>query len=158
MEPTEPMAIIEYKIEQFGQKLRAQAGLYRTLLGLARKQAEQMTSADNVDALVAILEEKRKVVDEIEGIEASCGPLRRLWEDHRDDVSESTREKMRAVVGEIRALLEELLELEDSSRQKLGLAKDSLEEEIRQLGVGPKAMRSYSKKPDDLPRFMDETG
>jgi len=158
MEQTEPMEVIEEKIEQFGQKLRAQAGLYRTLLGFARKQVEEVASADNVEALVSILEEKRKVVEEIEGIEASCGPLRRLWEDRKDEISESTREKIKAVVAEIRELLEELLELEDSSRQKLGLAKDSLEEEIRQLSVGPKAMHSYSKKPDHLPRFMDETG
>lgn len=154
MEPAEQM---EQKIERFEQKLRAQAELYRTLLGLTRRQAEEM-SEENVDAFVLFLEEKKKVVGEIEDIEASAGPLRSFWETHRDDVSESTCAKLRAVVNEIRTLLEEILELEAGSERKLGAAKDSLEEQIRQLSVGSKAMHSYSRKLDHRPRFMDETG
>jgi len=153
----EPAELIDQKVEHFEEKLRAQAELYRTLIGLARRQAEEL-SAENVDAFVIFLEEKKKVVGEIEDIEIAADPLRRFWEANRDNVGESTRAKLRTVVDEIRALLEELLELETDSQRKLGITKDSLEEQVRQLSVGPKAMHSYSPKPDHKPRFMDETG
>ncbi len=153
----EQAELIGRNAELLEQKLRAQAELYRMLLGLARRQAEEL-SAEDVDAFVASLEDKKKVVGEIDDLEAAADPLRRFWEEHKDDVAEDTRAKLRAVVDEIRVLLEELLELEADSQRRLGVTKDSLEEQIRQLSVGPKAMLSYSRKTDHRPRFMDEMG
>jgi hypothetical protein len=152
-----PAELIEEKVERFEHNLRAQAELYRTLLGLARRQAEEI-SAENMDGFVLFLEEKKKIVEEIGDIEASAAPLRLFWEEHKGHVGEQTRVKLRAVVNEIRGLLEELLELESSSQRKLGITKDSLEEQIRQVSTGPRAMRSYTQGPDCKPRFMDERG
>ena len=148
---------INQKTELFEKKLLAQAELYRLLLTLARKQAEEILT-ENVDAFVLLLEEKRKIVGEIEEIETAAEPLRRFWEAHKDEVGESVRARLRAVVDETRGLLEELLELESQSQRKLGVTKDALQEQIRQLSAGPQAMHSYARKPDQKPRFMDQTG
>lgn len=153
----ESAELIDEKVRLFEQKLRAQAELYRALLGLAREQAEKI-SAENVDAFVIFLEEKKKVFDEIENIEMAADPLRRFWEAHKEEVGESVRARLRAVVDKIRALLKELLEIESQSQRKLGITKDALEERIRQLSAGPRAMHSYARKPDQRPRFMDQTG
>ena len=148
---------IEQQVELFEQKLRAQAELYRMLLGLVRNQSEKI-SADNVDELVVFLEDKKKLVGEIEDIQAAAEPLRHFWEAHKDEVGEDSRAGLRAVVDEIREILEELLELESSSQQKLGTTKEELEEQIRQVSSGPQAMQSYARKPDQKPRFLDQTG
>lgn len=148
---------IDEKILLFEEKLRAQAELYGTLIELARQQVDQISARD-VDALTLSLERKKTVVEEIEQIEMAADPLRRFWEAHKDEVGEPARGRLRAVVDEIRTLLEELLEIEAGSQQKLGMTKDELEEEMRELNDGTRAMHSYAPKPDPNPRFMDRTG
>ena len=148
---------IEEKVVRFHQKLLAQAELYRALLGLTKRQAQAITR-ESMDAFVQLLEEKKKIVEEIGTIELTAAPLREIWENHKDEVSGPIRAQLRAVVDEIRALLEALLELESESQQKLGLTKDMVEEEIKQVDIGAKAMHSYGRRHDCAPRFMDENG
>ena len=151
------MSEIDEKVQLFGEKLRAQAELYSVLIGLARKQVDQISARD-VDALTLSLEQKKTVVDEIEQIEMAADPLRCFWESHKDEVGEPTRVRLRAVVDEIRTLLEELLEIEAGSQRILGITKDALEEQMQELSDGARAVHSYAPKPDEKPRFMDQTG
>lgn len=148
---------IDKKVELFERKLRAQAELYRGLISLAREQIDQI-SAESVEALVPFLEKKKRIIDEIEQIEMAADPLRRFWEEHKDEVGEPVRARLKAVVDEIRTLLEELLEIEAAGQRQLGITKDALEEQLQQLSDGPRAVRSYAPKPDHKPRFMDRTG
>jgi hypothetical protein len=148
---------IDEKVSLFEEKLRAQAELYGVLIALARRQIDQISARD-VDALTLSLERKKTVVDEIEQIEMAADPLRRFWEAHKDEVSEPIRGRLRAVVDEIRTLLEELLEIEAGSQQKLGMTKDELEEQLQDLSDEKRAMHSYAPKTDPTPRFMDQTG
>ena len=148
---------IDEKVEAFERKLREQAELYRTLVGLSREQMEKI-SAEDVDALMRFLEEKKEVIDKIEQVETAAEPLRQFWEAHKDEVAEPVHERLKAVVDEIRELLKEALEIEEAGRLKLGITKDEIEGQIRQLSAGPRAMRSYSAEQDQKPRFMDHTG
>lgn len=149
--------IVEEKVTEFRHKLGAQAELYRTLLGLTKRQTLQIAE-ENLDGFMLLLEEKKKVIKEIGDIEQTTIPLREYWETHKEDISEGTRIELRSVVDEIRTILEELLALEAKSQRELGLAKEVLAEEMRQVGVGQQAMRSYKHGADQNPRFMDETG
>jgi hypothetical protein len=151
------MSEIDKKVALFEEKLRAQAELYGVLIGLAQQQVDQILARD-VDALTLSLEKKKAVVDEIEQIEMAADPLRRFWEAHKGEVGEPARARLRAAVDEIRTLLEELLEIEAGSQQKLGLTKDELEEQLQELNDEKRAMHSYAPKPDPKPRFMDQTG
>jgi len=153
----ESAELINEKIELFEHKLRAQAELYRSLMDLARKQVEKISS-ENVDELVLCLEEKKKVVEEIEAIEVAAAPLREFWETNKGKVDDQARAGLRAAVDEIRALLEELLELEAQSQRKLGASKDALQDQIRDLSAGSQAISSYAPSPDQNPRFMDQKG
>jgi hypothetical protein len=148
---------IEKKVAQFQQKLRAQAELYLTMLGLAKKQTREI-SYESIDAFVLLLEEKKKIIEEIREIELATVPLRQFWETHKDEVSEQTRVELRSVVNEIREILQELLEIESQSQRKLGITKDMVEKDLRQVSLAPKAMRSYKRHRDSRPRFMDENG
>ncbi len=145
------------KIDEFYNNLNAQAELYRALLGLAKRQVEEI-AGQNIDRFLILLEEKKKVVREIEEIELATIPLRQHWENHKADLNEETRAKLRTVVDEIREILEELLELESESQQKLGDSKDQVEEGLRQVSIGSKAMQTYRGHIHCDPRFMDETG
>jgi ribosomal 50S subunit-associated protein YjgA (DUF615 family) len=148
---------IEESVGRLEQQLRAQAELYRTLLDLARRQIQEI-SDENMDAFTQLLEEKKKVIEEIGEIETTTRPLREIWESNRENVGEESRTKLRAVVDEIRVLLEELVEIESQSQQKLGVTRDTVEEHIRQASVGSDAMRSYTQGGGSGPRFMDEVG
>jgi len=145
------------EFEHFQRNLNAQAELYRTLLDLAKKQTQEI-AGKNLDAFMQTLEEKKKVITEIGDIELATIPLRESWEAHKDTASEETRAKLRSVVDEIRTVLEELLQIESASQQRLGITKDMVEEELRQISTGTRAMSSYKGKPACKPRFMDETG
>lgn len=148
---------IREKASLFEQKLRAQTELYGTLLGLAKRQVQEI-SAENIDAFTLLLDDKKKVIEELGEIEAATIPLRQYWEAHMDQADEETRARLRTVVNRIRGILEELLEVEADSQKQLGMAKDEIEEQIRQVGSGGQAMRSYAPSPDHKPRFMDKSG
>ncbi len=148
---------IDEKVEIFERKLGAQAELYHTLVGLSREQVEKI-SAEDIDALMRLLDRKKEVIDEIEQVETAVEPLRQFWEAHKDEVAEPVRARLRAVVDEIRTLLEEALEIEEAGRRKLGITTDEVEDQMRQLSAGPRAMRSYAPGQDQKPRFMDHTG
>lgn len=150
-------ASIETKIGHLEEKLRAQAGLYQTLLDLVKSQTEEI-STGNIDPFVLLQEEKKRIIEEIGQIEVEVAPLKELWEMHREDVADTHREKVRTVVYEIRKILEELLTLESHSQKELGIMKDETGEQIRGLDAGRKAARSYRQSPEERPRFMDESG
>lgn len=148
---------IRDNVEKLERLLNVQAGLYRELLGVARRQAEEI-STESLDTFVRILEEKKTIIDKIGELETEAQLLRAFWEQHREEVEEDNRARLRSVVDEIRTLLEELLEVESESQQKLGGTKDTVEEQIRQISIGPEAMRSYMKGDGTGARFMDEVG
>ena len=147
----------ERKFRRFSQMLRAQAELYRTLIGLVKKQGQEVAHR-NIDGFLQVLEEKRTVLQEIESLELSCIPLRDLWEQENHQASKQVRTNLREIVEEIRGLLEDLLEMELNCQQELGHAKDLVEEELRQVTVGPDALRSYKGSMQCKPRFMNEIG
>lgn len=148
---------IDESFERYQQLLRAQAELYRTLIRLAKKQAAEIAER-NIDGFVAVLEEKRSVLREIESLELSAVPLRHLWESQNHRVDEPVRARMKEVVEEIQTLLEELLKIESVSQRELGIAKESVEEELRQVSTGSNALRSYKGPYQCKPRFMNEIG
>jgi hypothetical protein len=148
---------MEEKVEQLEHNLKIQAELYRSLLGLAKQQAQEI-SPDNLDVFMSVLEQKKTIIEKIGEIETEIRPLRDYWESHKEEAEEKDRRKLRSVVDEIRAVLEELLEVESRSQKELGSAMDTVEEQIRQLSVGPDALRSYTKGEEEKPRFMDEVG
>jgi hypothetical protein len=147
----------EEKVERLECGLREQASCYRMLLELAKRQAEEL-SAENLDAFMVILEEKKKIIEKIGELEALTQPLRNYWESHKEEIGEESRARLRSVVADVRAVLEELLQVESKSQQQLGGKKDGVHEQIRQLGIGSEAMRSYMKNTAGKARFMDEVG
>ncbi len=147
----------ESEVTRFHQNLRAQAELYRVLLHLVRKQSEEISNG-HIEAFLGILDEKRKIIAEIGDIELATIPLREFCENHKSDISEGSRNELRLIVNEIRGLLEQLLELELQSQEKLGIAKDLAEEQLNQLALGSRAAHSYKRRREPAPRFMDEVG
>lgn len=148
---------IEQQFERYGQVLGAQAELYRTLISLARKQSDEITER-RFEQFVHVLEEKRKILQEIESLELSSMPLRDLWESENHRADERIRLELRDVVEEIRNLLEELLSIESACQMELGNAKELVEEELRHISAGPNAIRSYRGRNQCKPRFMNEIG
>jgi hypothetical protein len=148
---------IDEKFEQFHQVLRAQAELYRTLLGLARKQTKKIADK-NIESFIKLLEEKRSILQEIESLEFSNAPLRYLWDAQNHRADGQTRTEIRLAVEEIRSLLEELLKVEMISQQELGVVKDSVEEELRQVSTGAGAFRSYKGRYQCKVKFLNEIG
>ncbi len=149
--------LIDLEFERFQQVLRAQAELYRTLLALAKRQAAEI-SARNIKGFIAALDEKKLVLEEIGSLELTAAPLRHAWESQSEVVTDQTRARVRSLVEEIRTLLQQLLEVEMESQTELGVVKDTVEEELRQVTTGPEAIRSYKGPNQCKPRFMNEIG
>ena len=148
---------IEEKVKELERRLKIQAELYRSLLGLAKQQVHEI-SAQNLDVFMTVLEQKKTIIEKIGEVEAEIRPLRDYWESHKEEAAEKDRKKLRSVIDEIRSVLEELVDVESRSQKELGSAMNTVEEQMRQLSVGPEALRSYSKGEEAKPRFMDEVG
>jgi len=152
-----PQESIEQQFERYGQILGAQAELYRALISLAKKQAGEIAER-HFEQFVYVLDEKRKILQEIESLELSSMPLRDLWESENHQADDRIRLELRDIVEEIRALLEELLRVESACQQELGNAKERVEEELRHISAGPKVISSYRGRNQCKPRFMNEIG
>jgi len=128
--------------------LREQAASYRTLLTLGDRQQEALERRD-LEEFHRLLHEKAKAMARITALEQASAPHRAHWESSRDQLAEDVRAAVRTVVEELRGLLHDLLEKERGCEETLERTKALMQEELRHLGQGRQAVRSYGARPSE---------
>ena len=145
------------QVEAFADQLDAQAACYRAVLALGAEQAAALEAHD-LAAFHELLGQKATLLGDIAGLDATAAPYRVTWEAHRSDVEEPLRVRLRAIVDEIRGLLEQLLDMERACETQLAATKQDVERELSQLGQGRQALRSYQPQAEPPAQRLDLGG
>lgn len=145
-------------IEALAEQLDAQAVDYRAILAIGAQQRAALNEQD-LTAFHGLLAQKTAVMESIAERDRTAAPYRAVWEAHRHDIAAPLRDRLRKVIEELRALLEQLLVMERECEAQLGEAKRGVERELQQLGQGRQALQSYQPQyPDLSPPRLDLGG
>lgn len=149
--------------EQLRAALELDRRAYARLLDLSREQLEA-ARAGRTERVVELVAEKQKLVD---GLEAGAPPggaaaeARARWREERDALPPETRAGLEAKIGEVAALLAEILRLEDEARAALSRKRGAALEAMERLATARRMNRAYGKGASGGPpaaRMTDQKG
>ncbi len=143
---------------QLEELLRRQLVLYREVLDLSRRQQDAIASKDTA-TLMAILADKQNRIQQIEPLERKAAPLKDEWAEAHEDWPENTREAIETVVGELRGVLGEIVELENAGKASLQESKDASGQKVQQMQKGKMMHKAYGvPRPRPQARYKDRQG
>ena len=100
------------------ERLRLQQAKYREMVSIVSAQRSVFASLD-VDGILGLIEQKRRLLEEIDAIEKELAPLKGDWARVRAGFSPEEGQALEATLDETKRVLEELVGLEDEGRALL---------------------------------------
>ncbi len=143
--------------------LEEQRELCRHLDALGERQ-ESCIAEDDTDALLRVLAERQTLVDRVSAVSGELEPLRKRKDEILAGVSESQRQEVKLVVGELTELAERITRRDDAQRAMLEAKRTRLAEQIAGVNRGRGAVAAYGHRyptatpPAPAPRFEDRQG
>ncbi|MHB8079057.1 MAG: flagellar export chaperone FlgN [Candidatus Krumholzibacteriia bacterium] len=104
-------------LEELLQLYAGERRLYGEILTLSRRQGELLRGGARIGELRALLTAKRDRLDAIAGLEREHAPARAGWARQRAGNAGAAR--LHAALREVAALIEEILEIEESNDRLL---------------------------------------
>lgn len=141
--------------ELFAQELGKQRDKYRALLDITRQQ-QGVIDSGNVDALLQLAERKRGVLDEIEAIDRGIIQWKREWRVIKKTLSTDEVTRVERVVDEITTLLQELIRLEDASRQASQKKQSETQQKMKDVKRKQQAFDAYKPQSEQGGSYLDE--
>ena len=126
-------------------RLRLQQAKYREMVSLVTAQRAVFASLD-VDGILGLIEQKRKLFAEIDGIEAELGPLKSDWPRVRAGFSPDDALALEATLDGTKQVLEELVGLEDEGRAFLEKRREEKSEALEALLRKNRARGAYGAR------------
>ena len=139
------------------ESLQGQLAVYRQLLELVRRQRKEI-DADDLDAVVDTLEQKQQLIESVTQQEERLAPLRKQWEEKREEVTEEERVPLQAVVSSLKEVMEELLQADAENEIDLRRKSKELAESIERVHKTRRAMQAYGVAPPDSPKDPESAG
>lgn len=99
-------------------RLRLQQSKYREMVAIVASQRSVFASLD-VDAVLGLIEQKRRLLTEIDEIEKELAPAKGNWAQVRAGFGPEDAAALEAVLDGTKQVLEELVRLEDEGRALL---------------------------------------
>jgi flagellar biosynthesis/type III secretory pathway chaperone len=99
-------------------RLRLQQAKYREMVSIVSAQRSVFASLD-VDGILGLIEQKRRLLEEIDAIEKELSPLKGDWARVRAGFSPEEGRALEETLDETKRVLEELVGLEDEGRALL---------------------------------------
>ena len=126
-------------------RLRLQQEKYRGMVALVAGQRETFSSLD-VDGLLGLIEHKRRLLAEIDAIEAELAPLKGDWPRVRAGFTPEEVRDLEATLDETKKVLEELVRLEDEGRSLLEKRREEKSEALEGLLRKSRARGAYGAR------------
>jgi len=142
------------EVTGFLDGLRRQQQKYRELAVVAEEQ-KKVLGAGDIDTLMGVVERKRAIMDEIEGLERELAPVKGRWAELRADLDAPAIREVEEAVEETKRILQELVRLEDEARLALDAHRATTAEQLKDLMKKKKARGAYGGSSGSGPRFMD---
>src|SRR5438552_1966886 len=99
--------------------LGEQRNQYRRLRGLTQRQ-RTLVLDDNSPALLSLLNDRQRVVDELTSLNARLAPYRREWTQVYDALDPETRQRVKELLEESNALLASVMTADRQDTETLG--------------------------------------
>jgi hypothetical protein len=127
------------------ERLRLQQAKYRQMVALVEVQRSVFASMD-VDGILGLIEQKRSLLSEIDAIEAGLAPIKGDWRRVRAGFTPEEAGELEATLDGTKAVLEELVRLEDEGRALLEKRREEKSEALEGLLRKSRARGAYGAR------------
>ncbi|MGB0767554.1 MAG: hypothetical protein ACPGYV_07565 [Phycisphaeraceae bacterium] len=136
-----------------------QRDLYRELKSHSEQQ-DELIATGATDRLLSLLAQRQKLIDGLGQVSASLSPYRSRIAAIADEASDDLGEQMRAMVEEVRVLLEAIIACDEKGKADLEAARDQVGGQIRQAAGAVAAAGAYggASSPKPAPKFTQQRG
>jgi hypothetical protein len=129
--------------ERVAALLTEQRDMYRQLSRLADQQRGLITG-NETERLLAVLAERQRLVERLTATGRELKPLQANWSSVRDSLSPQQAGDVDALVGEVKALLTEILERDEADTALLSARKSETSQAMGTLQVSRRAGTAYA--------------
>lgn len=138
--------------------LQQQRDLYRELKSQSEQQ-DALIASGATDQLLSLLAQRQRLIDGLGQVSSSLAPYRSRIAVIADQASGDLGEQMRAMVEEVRELLESIIADDEKGKTDLEAARDKVGGQIRQAAGAVAAAGAYGKAvPAASPKFTQRQG
>jgi hypothetical protein len=123
--------------------LESQVGCYNKLARLAELQHLHVQKGET-DQLLAVLQRRQEVLDQIAALEQTIGPEKRRWNDYLASLSSDERLSAETLLGETRRLLEQITTADRNDTIVLQQRKLNLGIQINKTKVARTINKNYA--------------
>jgi hypothetical protein len=124
------------------ERLRIQQAKYRQMVALVTAQRAGVAALE-VDSILGLIEQKRKLLSEVDAVEAELTPFKRDWLRVRAGFTPEEALELEATLDGTKAVLEELVGLEDEGRKLLEKRREGKSEALGGLLSKSRARGAY---------------
>jgi len=138
--------------------LQKQRDLYRELKSQSEQQ-DALIASGSTDQLLSLLAQRQHLIDGLGQVSSSLAPYRSRIAAIADQASGDLGEQMRAMVEEVRVLLESIIAADEKGKADLEAARDNVGGQIRQAAGAAAAAGAYGKPaPGSVSKFTEQRG
>ncbi len=124
--------------------LTEQRDVYNQLESLSHRQ-RTMISGDRPEALLNILSERQKLVQQLAQLNNQLAPFRRDWDALFDQLPDPVRAQVGELLDQINAMLRSILRSDQEDSALLSARKQSVAQSLERFSGGAAAHNAYSR-------------
>lgn len=148
--------------EELARLLDAQTEICRKILEKSRMQQKLVEEAKESE-LLSLLADKQRFIEQHQQLGERAAPFRTQWEaGMRDRAGPAAHARVEEAWNSLRAVLDEIVRLEDASRAYLQEQKGKVSLDIGNLQRGKIVNKAYggaaTYRPPATPRYQDRQG
>lgn len=157
MTPQANLSAVDESQEVFAL-LKKQRDLYRELKSHSEQQ-DALIATGQTDQLLTLLAQRQRLIDGLGQVSSSLAPYRSRIAAIADQAADELGDQMRAMVEEVRELLEAIIATDEKGKADLEAARDQVSGQIRQAAGAVAAAGAYGKTaPASSPKFTQQQG
>ena len=158
MTPPSPNQSASDEAKEVFTLLQQQRDLYRELKSQSEQQ-DALIANGQTDQLLSLLAQRQKLIDGLGQVSSSLSPYRSRIAAIADQAADDVGEQMRAMVEEVRVLLESIIACDEKGKADLEAARDNVGGQIRQAAGAVAAAGAYGKPASSAgPKFTEQRG
>ena len=137
--------------------LQQQTQLYQRVHELSDSQSELVRGGDS-RRLLALLTQRQKAINQLVALDRDLAPYRDSWSEVWGSLEQAEQRRVGAAVGELRELIESILERDEGDQAEMRTRKDELSGELKKVSDGGTAARAYQAPNAGSNRFTNQQG
>ena len=134
--------------------VREQIGLYEKLEELSLRQ-HGLVETEDTDALLAVLGERQRLIEDISAVASRMTPYRAGWDDHVGKMDEDEKQSLRQGLDSLASMMARIANRDEHDRRTMEDRRQRVQSQIAGVKRGGAAVKSYGQAQPRGPRFQD---